>query len=257
MTIATQEFPLTGRFLMGRLRQALTHREAGVVESLITRTEHVEDGRVLLRRGTTVEHSTILIEGYILRTMQGSDKRHILATHVPGDFIDMHAFALKRLDHDITALGPALVGYARHEDLRIMMEQEPHLARLFWFSTLLDAAIHRTWILKMGELRVDQRIAHFICEMWAKLDMVGLARADGFNSPLRQSDLAEITGSTPIHVNRMLRDLREAALVEFRRGRVHCRDRGRLVQFARFDPSYLYGAGDLAMHDQLSVTAIS
>lgn len=242
---------------MGRLRQALTHREASVVEALITRTERVEDGQVLLRRGTIVEHSTILIEGFILRTVQSGDKRHILATHVPGDFIDMHGFALKRLDHDITVLGPALVGYARHEDLRVMMEQEPHLARLFWFSTLLDAAVHRTWILKMGELRVDQRIAHFFCELWAKLEMIGLAREDGFSSPLRQSDLAEITGSTPIHVNRMLRELREAGLAEFRRGRVFCRDRSRLAQFAHFDPSYLYGAGDLEIHDELSVNALT
>ena len=71
--------------------------------------------------------------------------------------MDLHAYALKRLDHDLMVIGRAKVGYVPHERLRGCMASEPHLARLFWFSTLLDAAIHREWIMKVAQLRAMGR----------------------------------------------------------------------------------------------------
>ena len=45
----------------------------------------------------------------MLRTIYEGDRRHIVGIHVPGDFVDLHAYALKRLDHNIVALGPVAV----------------------------------------------------------------------------------------------------------------------------------------------------
>ena len=43
-----------------------------------------------------------------------------------------------------------------------------------------------------------------------------------------------------MHVNRVLRDLRERGLCEFRGGRVTITDLGGLETIAEFDPAYLY-----------------
>jgi len=176
----------------------------------------------------------------------------VVGFQVPGDFVDLHAFALKRLDHDLVALGRIKVGHVMHDDLERVMAQEPHLARIFWFSTLLDAAIHREWIMKTAQLRATGRIAHLIAEIWYRLRMVGLGRSSGFQTPLSQIDLADICGISKVHVSRTLTDLRDGGVVDFRRGRITILDGEKLKKIGKFDPIYLYGEGGLQVQDELT-----
>ena len=113
--------------------------EQRAVEELIRETQVLPDGTHFARRGEVLNRSTMLIEGYMLRTMDLDGRRSIVSVQVPGDFVDLHAFALKRLDHDIVSVGEAKVGYVQHNDLQKVMEEQPHLARILWFSSLLDA----------------------------------------------------------------------------------------------------------------------
>jgi CRP-like cAMP-binding protein len=247
-----ETYPLSGRFLMGRLRHAMTDGEKSLVESLIERTENCPRQTVLVGRGQLAEHATLLLDGFLMRTIEQAGRRFVVGLQVPGDFADLHGFALKRLDHDVVAAGECRVGYVSHERLERVMESHPHLARLLWFSTLLDAAIHREWILKLEQLPAVKRVAHVFAELWHRLDLVGLGRRDGLRTPLTQADLADMCGTTAIHMNRALGQLRKAGIAEFRRGALYVSDRGRLEKFAGFDPAYLYGTGELRVGGELS-----
>lgn len=251
--MAEADYPHTGRFLKGRLRHALESRECEILENLVATTETIDGEKTLLERGQFCDQSTVLIEGMALRTIVDKDRSHIVGFQVPGDFIDLHSFALKRLDHDLTVIGRAKVGYVPHERLRQVMADEPHLARLFWFSTLLDASIHREWIMKTSQLRAAGRVAHFLAEVWYRLRMVGLGNSDGFDTPLMQLHLASICGISPIHVSRTLKDLRDGNVVNFQRGRVTILDGEKLKSIGRFDPAYLYGEGGLAVGHALDL----
>ena len=182
----------------------------------------------------------------MLRTLDGEGKRHAVSFHVPGDFVDLHCFALKRLDHNIDAVGRVRVGYISHSSLARVMQEKPHLARIFWFSTLLDGAMHREWIMTLEQLTTPRRIAHIFAEIWRRLQLVGLAAADGFATPLTQADLAEMCGATPIHANRAIRDLRNLNIAHFDRGQVTIPDQAALEAYAGFTPDYLYGPWSLA-----------
>ena len=173
------KYPISGRFLMGRLRHAMSVEEKEHIESLATETHTVEPGETVVSRGEVCNTSNLLIEGYMTRSITEEGKRFIVGVQVPGDFVDLHGFALKRLDHDLSALGPAKVAFVPHERLEEIMREAPHLARLLWFSTLLDAAIHREWILKMEQLTASRRAAHIFCEIWHRLEMVGLGGPRG------------------------------------------------------------------------------
>ena len=109
-----------------------------------------------------------------------------------------------------------------------------------WFSTNVDAAIHREWEVSLGRRSAVQRAAHLFCELHVRLGVVGLAEDNGYPLALSQAELAECLGLTPVHVNRVLRDLRERGLVEFRNGRVAFQDLPGLKKLAEFDPGYLY-----------------
>ena len=240
-------FPLTGDFLAGRLRQNLSLDDLKYIEGLVDTVAEYGDTARLLARGTKTDRSTILIEGYIFRTIESAGKRFITGIHVPGDFVDLHGFALKRLDHNIDCVGRATIGQVPHSAITRVMAERPHLARLFWFSTLLDAALHREWIMKLEQLTAPKRIAHVFAEIWRRLDMVGLGYPDGFETPLRQTDIAEMCGATAIHTNRALADLRRNGLADFQRGKVRIADRRKLEAYADFDPAYLYSDGALAL----------
>ena len=247
-----ERHPLTARFLMGRLRHALSAEEKDTVEALIGETAVLPRLTRVIARGELAVRSTILIEGYMLRTMTQQGRRYVLGIHVPGDFVDLHGFALRRLDHDIVTIGEARVGYASHDRLAEILDASPHLARVLWSATLLDAVIHRQWIVKLEQLTAVRRVAHVFCELWHRLDLVGLGRQDGLRTPLIQADLADMCGTTAIHMNRSLRYLKKEGLAEFRRGTVYIGDRGRLEQFAGYDPAYLYGQGELRLGDELN-----
>ena len=138
------------------------------------------------------------------------------------------------------ALTDCRVALAPHSALTEITEKMPHLTRLYWFSTNLDAAIHREWVLSLGRRSALSRTAHLFCELQARLELVDMADKSGYALPLNQTDLAECLGLTPVHVNRSLRRLREDGLVTFRGGRVDLHDLDGLKKVAEFDPAYLY-----------------
>lgn len=167
-------------------------------------------------------------------------KRHLVAVHVPGDFVDLHAYALKKLDHDVGALTAVKVAIFPHAALERVQALDDRLTRRLWFMTLLDAAMHRHWIFRLASLNATERVAHFLCEMNARLLAIGASDGARFTLPMTQSDLGEVCGLTNVHVSRVLRDLRDAGLCQLRSSRVHLVDLKGLVARARFDPEYLY-----------------
>jgi CRP-like cAMP-binding protein len=197
--------------------------------------------QVLRRSGVTLSECNLLIDGLVCRYKDLSDgQRQIMELHVSGDFIDLHSFLLKRLEHNVGALTPVRLAVVPHDRVRTITEDHPHLARMLWFSTLLDAAIHRERILSVGRRSAIARIAHLLCEIYMRLEIVGLARDHRFQLPLTQTDVAEASGLTSVHVNRMLRKLRNDELLTYRAGEVVIHDWERLTQVAEFSASYLY-----------------
>ena len=69
--------------------------------------------------------------------------RQLTAVHIPGDFVDLHALLLKIMDHSVIALTDCEAAFIPHDRLRALTEQAPHLSRVLWLSTVVDAAISR------------------------------------------------------------------------------------------------------------------
>ena len=234
---------ISEKFLMGRGRHELSNEEKQVLEDSIESVRQIAARKQIVRAGDLIEASTLLLEGFVCRYMDDrAGQRQLVAVHVPGDFIDLHAFPMKRLDHDIATLGPVKVACFKHRTLQTITERYPHLTQKLWFSTLLDAAMHREWIFRLGRLGAEGWVAHLFCELNARLEMVGMAAEGRYMLPMTQPDLAEASGLTGVHVNRVLRALREKNLLTFKAGEVNILDRKALAAVAEFEPQYLYGS---------------
>ena len=233
---------LTEKFLMGRGRRDLTDDETAMIEDAVEGVKTIPGRQLVVRAGQRIDTSMMLLDGYVCRYMDDREgHRQLVAVHVPGDFVDLHAFPMKWLDHDVATLGPVTVATFEHATLERIIERAPHLTQMLWFSTLLDAAMHREWIFRLGRLDSMGRLAHFFCELHERLAMVDLVEDGRFALPMTQADLGEACGMTAVHVNRTLRVLREQGILLVRDGVVCLQDRARLRRMAEFDPGYLYG----------------
>jgi CRP-like cAMP-binding protein len=224
-----------------RVRDRLTNEEVKVLAGMVADVSDFPAGTLLVRAGVPLDRCTLLVDGMACR-YKGLEtgQRQILELHVPGDFVDLHSFVLKRLEHDIASLTPVRMAFVPHARMKEVTERHPHLARMLWFSTLLDAAINREWILSMGRRSAIARIAHIFCELKVRLELAGLCVDGRYALPLTQIDLADASGLTPVHVNRMLRKLRDDGLLTFRGGDVVIHDPEGLERIAEFKPGYLF-----------------
>ena len=227
-----------------RARHDLSRDEEAAVRAMGWELRRYERNQVLVSPGEALDHSMLLLSGFAMRCKFTADgTRQIVETNLAGDFIDLHGFILKRLEHAIIAAGRCHIGTVPHAELKRVTEKFPRLTRVFWFQTLVDAAIHREWMLVLGKKRGRARVAQFFCEMQQRMKIIGLTGDDGYDLPFNQQDLANITGMTPVHLNRCLRELRDAGLVTFRNGKVELHDLAGLAGEAQFDSTYLHLGG--------------
>ena len=224
-----------------RARDEISVEEERVIREAAGIAHEVAARKTIIRAGDLLSSSTLLLDGLMCRYKDlRNGERQITELHVAGDFVDLHSFTLKRLDHNIMTLTPCRIALVPHERLTRITEEHPHLARIYWFTTNLDAAIHREWELSLGRRTALSKTAHLLCELQVRLGLVGLADDSGYDLRLTQIDLAECLGLTAVHVNRTLRQLREQGLVAVTKGRVEILDHAGLRKVAEFDPAYLY-----------------
>ena len=228
------------RFL--QRRDSLPERDLARLRAL--RTQHVSfaSGEVIVPVDRVAKRSCMMLRGMSARSHRlvgRPDERVITALHVPGDFVDLHGFVLAGLEHSVVALGPAEVEFVDHEELVEVTENFPHLTRLLWMATLIDAAVHRQWLVAAASLRSSSHLAHLLCELYTRLNLVGAADKLRFTLPLLQRELADILGYSPIHINRAVRDLRDRGLIRWTGTEVEIIDWQGLAKLSRFDPCYL------------------
>lgn len=221
-------------------RDILSESERELLQKTILRERKFAKGDELVSDGDRPGYSTLLLDGLAARSKMTRDgARQITALHVPGDFVDLHAFLMKTIDHAIVALSPCTVALADHGELRRITQDAPHLARMLWLDTLITGSIHRTWIVALGRRSKASHLAHILCELYVRLQVV--ERVDGwsFYFPLSQTEMADVMGLSLVHMNRVIQTLRQEKLISWTNQTITIHNWEKLQEVAEFDPLYL------------------
>jgi len=165
--------------------------------------------------------------------------RQIVNVQLPGDFVGLNGLFLQTSDQSIEALTDIVVSEISRNQVAAAMQQSPRLAEAVLWSFARDEAIVAQHLVNLGRRSALGRIAHFLLELGFRLHEVGKATPTRYECPLSQQLLADALGLTSIHLNRVLRYLRERELLTFSGGTVELLNRPALTQLAGFDPSYL------------------
>jgi CRP-like cAMP-binding protein len=230
--------------LVAKLEQfaKLSAADRRVLDSLAThRVRRHEPRAEIVREGEAPQHLYLILTGWACRYKQLEDgRRQILNFLLPGDLCDLNIFILRQMDHSIAAITPVTVSELSSDSVEKMTSDHGRITQALWWDSLVSVAIQREWTVNVGQRSAFERMAHLFCELFVRLAAVGLAKGQSCDFPLTQTDLAQATGLSAVHVNRTLQELRAAGLIVLRDKTLVIADLEALKNIAMFNPNYLH-----------------
>lgn len=225
---------------------ALSAAELLVLEGLHKRRRSFVAGRDLVHEGEPGQAAYILAEGWVASYKTLPDgARQIVDFQIPGDFLGLRSLLLHTSDHSIEPITDIEVSEVLRPDLLDAFSRTPRLATAVLWAVSRDEAMVVEHLVDLGRRSAAERMAHFLLELGSRLALVGMGSNAGYPCPLTQYQLADALGLSAVHVNRVLRQLREDGLVTFRDGQVTFDDHARLIAMVDYDPAYLDQTGPL------------
>jgi CRP-like cAMP-binding protein len=233
----------------------LSDLDKAALAALPMRFADITPGSDIVREGDRPSECCLLVRGLACRyKMASKGRRQIVSLHFSGEVPDFQSLYLEKMDHTLSAMTRMRLAYIPHEALRPLLAARPGVAAALTRHAMVEASIFREWILNVGGRAGVERVAHLICEVFVRMRALGLAEGASLDLPMTQAQIAEITGMSPVHVNRVLQQLRGLKLLSSK-GRTHFIEDWRgLRKIADFDPSYLHMRRH-AVNDDLLGTA--
>jgi CRP-like cAMP-binding protein len=226
----------------------LSNSDLTVMSDLYRRRRSFAVGVDMIHQGQIDHSAFVLASGWacsykILR----NGTRQIVDFQIPGDFLGLRSVLFRTSDHNVEPITPVQASQVHEADLLSAFAKTPRLATAVLWAASRDEAMVVEHLIDMGRRSASERMAHFLLELGTRLRLVGMADREGFSCPLSQYLLADALGLSAVHVNRVLRELREEGLLTFQKGCVVFDDFDGLVDFAAFDRAYLDHEGPLLL----------
>jgi CRP-like cAMP-binding protein len=225
---------------------ALSDGDLATLSRFDRRRRIYQAGHQMVHEGQANASAFILVDGWACSYKSLPDgERQIVDIQIPGDFLGLRSILFRTSDHSISAVTRVETCEVLSGDLLDAFSQAPRLATAVLWAASRDEAMVVEHLVNLGRLSAEERLAHFLLELAERLKLVGQGDETGFDCPLTQYHLADALGLSAVHVNRTLRELREAGLVSVKRGRVAFDNMAGLSKLADFDTSYLDQDGPL------------
>ncbi|UUR08926.1 Crp/Fnr family transcriptional regulator [Sphingomonas glaciei] len=215
--------------------------DVGALVRATARPRRLPQKHDLIREGDRPGPVFVMLEGWAYRyKILPNGTRQVLAYLMPGDACDLHIGLLGEMDHSIQTLTDALVTTIGRDEIEKIFDDHPQIANAMYVSQLVDEGTMRAWITSMGRRTSVERVAHLMCELFIRARNIGLETDPVFDLPLSQLLLADSLGMTAVHLNRVLKDLRQENVMTLKRGCLSIIDIGKLTRIAGFDDNYLH-----------------
>jgi len=219
----------------------LTVEELSALEHAAGPTRLYRPHEDLAREGESALSVGLLVSGFAFRCRVLPDgRRQILSYLIPGDLCDTRQLLMVPASHTVSTLTTAnVVPFAREEILRLI-ERFPRIGHALCWVALIEEGIAREWLVNIGQRTALERLAHLLCEIFTRMEAVGLTDRGRCELPLTQVELADSVALSTVHVNRTLQELRRRGLVSLSAGMLEIHDFGALQELAGFTADYLH-----------------
>lgn len=201
----------------------------------------VPAGHTIVSAGDEYENIFLIEEGWVVRSrwLPGGG-RQIVNVALPGDFLCFNSIMFTRSEFDLTARTPCSLFRLKLQDLGQMMDSHPGLAAALMWANAQEESLLAERVVSLGRRDALERLAHVICEIASRLEMIERHDGEVLTIPLIQEDFADILGLSSIHVTRTFRRLSELGAVDYRSGRLRLKQMDLLRSIAGFEGEYLH-----------------
>ena len=221
-------------------RSRLSESEQQDILDLPAHASQVAPDVDFVRLDQVSDHACIIVEGLVGRFEQTFDgNRQITALHLPGDAADLHSVVQPQARSALNTLTTTTILRVPHVALRAAAARHQAVAEAFWRECVVDAAILSQWVVNVGRRDARTRVAHLICEMAVRYKAVRPTQEFFFDFPVTQAQIGDMMGLTPVHINRVLKVLREEGLLSLCRSRVRVMNWSGLKNAGEFTSDYL------------------
>jgi CRP-like cAMP-binding protein len=220
---------------------SLSAEEKAAILNLPVTVRQMRADHDIVRERDRPTQSCLVLDGWLCRyKILESGARQIFSFHIAGDIPDLQSLHLRTMDHNLGTLVQSTVAFIQHESVKNLAKDFPHICNVLWRDTLIDAAIFREWMVGMGRRDAPSRIAHVLCELFVKLQAVGLTKDHSCHFPITQSVIGDALGLSTVHVNRSLMELRGKGLIKLEKQVLTILKWEELREEGGFDPLYLH-----------------
>lgn len=219
---------------------ALSGDELRALDGLQSAVRPIAPGEQIVIEGQANHQAFILNGGWacsfkVLR----NGSRQVVDFQVPGDFLGLRSLLLRKSDHSFAAVTAIEVCEISKASLLEAFANSPRLATAVFWAVSRDEAMVVEHLVNIGRRSATERTAHFFLELGDRMALIGQGTRTAYACPLTQYHLSDALGLSAIHLNRILRQLREKKLMVFQKGVVTITNRKRLIELAQFDDEYM------------------
>lgn len=223
-------------------------RSADVLAQVQMSSARFRSGDLVSRQSETSEYCVLLVEGFLLRSKEGSRGLQGVSIYMAGDLVGLESLHFDRAENNLEALGLVEVLLIDSADLKIAMASSGRVAAALSNEFAIQAAILEEWLVNVGTRPAPERVAHLLCEVGFRWEQSRLGDRTRFELPLTHEQLGACVGATPQHVSTVLRGLASRGLIERDRRTIRIVDWERLSEVAAFDSGYLHLPSSSAQH---------
>lgn len=218
----------------------LSPAEQNCLFEIQAKPEKVEAETDIVNEGQTGHRAYILQSGWAYSYKLLPDGgRQVITFSLPGDIMGLRSVLLRTSDHSFASVSDVTVSAIAVPRMIRVFNELPRLAAALLWAVSRDEAVMVEHLVGIGRRSAIERMAHFFLELGQRLQLVGMATDTKYECPLNQYLLADALGLTAIHVNRVLRQLREQGLITLKAHHVVIEDLKGLMKLAGFDNAYL------------------
>jgi len=223
------------------LHHRLSAEDQSAILALPHKIRRLEAQSYTMREGDRPDRCAVLLEGYAFRhKVTGDGSRQIMSINIPGEALDFQNLFLEESDHNVQMLTRGVVAEIPRSAIEELVLSHAEVGRAILIASLIEASIFREWTLNIGRRDSRSRIAHLLCEFAYRITAQRLKPEGFYELPMTQEQLADATGLTAVHVNRVLQSLQREGLIERDRRMIRFLDWQAMQDVADFNPRYLH-----------------
>lgn len=187
----------------------------------------ISSGEEIYAQGELVDDFFVVLSGWLfLYQVLEDGRRQILRVLMPGDSFGSISSSMREADHSAQALVSTTVCILRKSRIAELRQRFPRYEDEIVEAIERNAHDGMDMVTNLGRCSGSERVVRFLTDCLQRMHRNDLAAADTLEAdlPISQIVIGDALGLTPIHVNRILRSLREMHVLSFARGHLKILD---------------------------------